>query len=101
MSDTQLLAIAIVIVGSLGAIAWVRALMKRSSGSYRRRFNGTEMRRSVDATSRDDTAFPFASTLYLGDGGASGSHPSHSSDCAHPVDAGSGCSSDGGGGGSN
>ena len=99
MSNAQLLAI--VIIGSFGAIALVRALMKRSSGAYHRRFNGTLLRRSHDTPSRDDSAFPFASTLYLGDGGGGTSHHPHSPDCAHPVDAGSGCSSDGGGGSSN
>jgi len=97
MSNAQLLAI--VIIGSLGAISLVRALMKRSSGSYRGRFNGTPLRHSHDANSRDDTAFPFASVLYLGDGGGSTSHQPHSSDCAHTVDAGGGCADGGGGGG--
>ena len=97
MSNAQLLAI--VIVASLGAIALVRALMKRGSGGYQRRFNGARLRRPDGAPPRDDTAFPFASTLYLGDGGASSSHHHHPADCSHPVDTGSGCAD--GGGGSN
>ena len=98
MSNTQLLAT--VIIGSFGAIMLVRVLMKRGSGAYHRRFNGEPLQRPNDAPQRDDTAFPFASTLYLGDGGASASQHQNPADCAHPVDVGGGCSSDGGGGGS-
>jgi len=69
-------------------ILLARRLRRRNPGGYRRRFN--------DTASRHDEAFPYASTLYVGDGSSSHSHHQPAADCAHPADAGGGCS-DGGG----
>jgi uncharacterized membrane protein YgcG len=82
----------------VAAILLVRRLRCRDSVGYQRRFvNGAP---ASGQDSRHDEAFPFASTLYLGDGGSSShSHHSHAADCAPTSDAGGGCS-DGGGGGS-
>jgi uncharacterized membrane protein YgcG len=92
MSNTFL----VLMVGAVvtAAILLVRHLRRRDSVGYQRRFvNGAPAR-------RQDEAFPFASTLYLGDGGSSShAHHPHSADCAHASDAGGGCS-DGGGGSS-
>jgi hypothetical protein len=81
------------VVGTvLGGMALIRAIRNSHSDGYRRRFNETP--------TRDDGAFPFASILYLGDGGSSGhAHHSHSVDCSSHADAGGGCADGGGGGG--
>jgi hypothetical protein len=78
----------------VAAILLVRRLRRRDSVGYQRRFvNGAP---APAPASRHDEAFPFAATLYVGDGGSS-SHSHHpQSDCAHTSDAGGGCS-DGGG----
>jgi hypothetical protein len=100
MSDTVL---ALIFGGALVAvIVLARVLKSRNPEGYRRRFvNGTPVFNTPvrDAPSHDE-AFPFASTLYLGDGGSSShSHHHASVDCAHTSDAGGACS-DGGGGSS-
>lgn len=74
------------------AVLLTRRLRRRDPGGYRRRFN--------DTASRHDEAFPYASTLYVGDGSSSHSHQQPAADCANQSDAGGGCS-DGGGGSSN
>jgi len=82
------------IAAIVAGILLVRRLKRRDSGGYHRRFvNGAPPR---------DEAFPFAATLYLGDG-SSGSHAyhHHSTDCAHASDGGVGCSDGGGGGNGN
>lgn len=84
----------------IAAILLVRHFARRDSAGYQRRFvNGAPR---INAPHKDaprhDQAFPFASTLYLGDGGASHSHAHHAADCGHVSDGGGGCS-DGGGGG--
>ena len=87
MSNSLLVSMSVAAI--VAAILLVRRLWRRDSGGYRRRFVN-------DAPApRRDEAFPFASTLYLGDGGASHSHYHHS-DCGSSTDAGGGCS-DGGG----
>jgi uncharacterized membrane protein YgcG len=90
MSNTGLAVIfgvALVVV-----ILLARFLKRRTSDGYHRRF--------VNGAPSQDTAFPYASTLYVGDGGSSShSHHHHSADCAHSADTGGGCS-DGGGGAS-
>jgi hypothetical protein len=70
-------------------ILLTRRLRRRDPGGYRRRFN--------DTASRHDEAFPYASTLYVGDGSPSQSHHQPAADCAQSSDAGAGCS-DGGSG---
>lgn len=72
------------------AILLVRLLKRHDPRGYQRRFD--------NPANRHDAPFPFASTLYVGDGG-SGSHlhHPHSADCAHTSDAGGGCA-DGSGG---
>jgi hypothetical protein len=90
MSSTLLtLSIGAVVIA---AVLLVRRFRRRDPGGYQRRFvNGAP-------ASRHDAAYPYASTLYVGDGGSQGhSHHPHSTDCAHSADAGGGCS-DGGGG---
>jgi hypothetical protein len=98
MSTTML---AWVFGGALAAVILLsRFLGRRYSDGYTRRFVNGAPRRMVNGASGHDTAFPFASTLYVGDGGGS-SHAHHgSADCAHSSDAGGGCAVDGGGGGS-
>lgn len=92
MSSTLL----VLVIGAVAvaAILVVRHFRRRDSVGYQRRFvNGAPAPR--------DEAFPFASTLYLGDGGSSSdAHHHHSTDCGHATDEGGGCS-DGGGGGNN
>ena len=81
----------------VAAILLIRRSRHRDSSTYRRRFvNGAPRHASTPLD--HDTAFPFASTLYVGDGGASSHAHHHSVDCAHASDGGGGCS-DGGGGG--
>ena len=94
MSNTLLLSIIGAVV--IAAILVVRRFRHRDAVGYQRRFvNGAPGPKQDPG---HDQAFPFASTLYLGDGGSSGhSHHSHSADCAPTSDAGGGCS-DGGGG---
>jgi hypothetical protein len=88
MSNSLLVLMSVAAI--VAAILLVRRLKRRDSDGYHRRFvNGAPARRR-------DEAFPFASTLYLGDGGASHAHHYHHSDCGSPVDSGGGCS-DGGG----
>jgi len=71
-------------------IVVARLMRRRNPGSYQRRFD--------HPANRHGEAFPYASTLYLGDGGSSShSHHSHSADCTHTTDAG-GCAEGGGGG---
>jgi uncharacterized membrane protein YgcG len=79
----------------IAAILLVRHFTRRHSVGYQRRFANGAPR--IDA-SRHDEAFPFASTLYLGDG-SSHSHAHHAADCGHTSDGGGGCSDGGGGGG--
>ncbi len=96
MSNTlQLLIIGAVVIA---AILIVRRFRHRDAVGYRRRFvNGAP---PPAQSPRHDEAFPFASTLYLGDGGSSShSHHSHAADCAPTSDAGGGCSDGGSGGG--
>jgi hypothetical protein len=87
MSVTFLL---LILGGAIIAVVLLaRFLKSRNSGGYQRRF--------VNGASRQDEAFPYVSTLYVGDGGgASHSSDHHSTDCAHTSDSGGGCS-DGGG----
>jgi len=91
--------ITVVAFALIGLFVWVRIFMNRSSGGYQRRFNRAPLRRPDDAPPRDDAAFPFASTLYVGDGGASASHHHHGADCSPTVNVDVGCSDGGGGGG--
>lgn len=97
MSNTLL--VLMIGAGVVAAILLVRHLRRRDSMGYQRRFvNGAP---APAHARRQDEAFPFASTVYLGDGGSSShSHHQHSADCSHTSDGGAGCS-DGGGGGSN
>jgi len=97
MSNTLLLWVIGAVV--VAAILLVRHLRHRDSVGYQRRFVNGAPGPAPARTPRHDEAFPFASTVYLGDGGSSShSHHHHSADCAHTTDAG-GCSD--GGGGSN
>jgi len=85
MSNSLLILMSVAAI--VAAIFLVRRLKRRDSGGYHRRF--------ANGSPRHDEAFPYVSTLYLGDGGASHSHHQHS-DCASSTDAGGGCA-DGGG----